>query len=173
MNNSGIEFRNLSNSDYRNGRVHGYQMEVDPKPQKWSGSIYEEGGTRGWLYITGELNPTSQKAFQNNQWNKFRIECIGTSIRTWINGIPTSNLEDAKFPRGFFGLQLHANRAADPIGTFQVRFRNIRVQTTNLKFSPHDDIFVVNNIPYMVSRFHFGMVRMYFDGTEVRVFPSK
>ena len=91
-------------------------MEIDPKPQRWSGSIYEEGGTRGWLYITEEFNPAAQNAFKNNQWNRYRIECNGNTIRTWINGVPCINLEDAKFPKGFFGLQLHANRAADPAG---------------------------------------------------------
>ncbi|MEO6000055.1 MAG: DUF1080 domain-containing protein, partial [Chitinophagaceae bacterium] len=55
MNNSGVQFRTRSTADYLNGRVHGYQMEIDPKPQRWSGSIYDEGGRRGWLYTT-ELN---------------------------------------------------------------------------------------------------------------------
>ncbi len=31
--NSGIQFRSQSKSDYQNGRVFGYQMEVDPSPQ--------------------------------------------------------------------------------------------------------------------------------------------
>ena len=158
MNNSGVQFRSLATPDYQEqrikfpeGRVHGYQMEVDPKPQKWSGSIYEEGGNRAWLYVTAELNQAAQKAFKKTQWNKYRIECIGTSMRTWINGVPTSNLEDAKFPKGFFGLQLHANQPGDPEGAFQVRFRNLRVQITNMKFSPLDDIFVVNTIPNNLS----------------------
>jgi len=126
-------------------------MEIDPKPQKWSGSIYEEGGNRGWIYTTAELNPEAQKAYKNNQWNKYRIECNGPTIRTWINGIPCINLEDSKFPKGFIGLQLHANQAADPAGNFQVRFRDLRIKTTNLKYTPPDDIFVVNLIPNTIS----------------------
>ena len=31
--NSGIQFRSLSKPDYQDGRVHGYQMEVDPSPR--------------------------------------------------------------------------------------------------------------------------------------------
>jgi hypothetical protein len=158
MNNSGVQFRSLCTPDYQDarsnfpeGRVHGYQMEVDPKPQKWSGSIYEEGGNRGWLYTTAEINPAAQKAWKNNQWNKYRIECYGTTSRTWINGISCSNLEDAKFPKGFIGLQMHANNAGDPKGNFSVYFRNLRIQTTNLKFSPPDDIAVVNLIPNTLS----------------------
>jgi hypothetical protein len=151
MNNSGIQFRSLSHAGYQNGRVHGYQMEVDPKPQKWSGSIYDEA-RRGWLY-TQELNPAGKKAFKNNQWNKYRIECFGNSNRTWVNGIPTAHLVDAETTRGFIGLQLHANNPTDPIppGNHQIRFRNIRIQTTNIKPSPLDDIFVVNLIPNNLS----------------------
>ncbi len=151
MNNSGVEFRNLSLADYNNGRVHGYQMEVDSKPQKWSGSVYEEGGNRQWLYVTAEINPASQSAFKKNDWNKYRIEANGTTLRCWVNGIPTSNIEDAKFPKGFIGLQLHANQAGDPVGVFTVKFRDLRIKTTNLKFSPPDDIFVVNLIPNNLS----------------------
>jgi len=150
MNNSGVQFRSRSTPDYLNGRVHGYQMEIDPKPQRWSGSIYDEGGTRGWLYTT-ELNKVGKKAFRNNQWNKYRIECFGTTIRTWVNDIPISHLVDAESPKGFIGLQLHANNPTDPPGGNQVRFRNIRIKTTGIKPSPLDDIYVVNTIPNNLS----------------------
>lgn len=146
MNNSGVQFRSRSTADYLNYRVHGYQMEVDPKPQRWSGSIYDEGGRRGWLYTT-ELNVPGKRAFKNNQWNKYRIECFGTTMRTWVNGIPISHLVDAESQKGFIGLQLHANNPTDPPGGNQVRFRNIRIKTTGIKPSPLDDIYVVNTIP--------------------------
>jgi hypothetical protein len=146
MNNSGVQFRSRSTADYLNGRVHGYQMEIDPKPQRWSGSIYDEGGRRGWYYTT-ELNNPGKRAFKNNQWNKFRIECFGTTMRTWVNGIPISHLVDAESQKGFIGLQLHANNPTDPPGGNQVRFRNIRIKTSDIKPSPLDDIYVVNTIP--------------------------
>jgi hypothetical protein len=150
MNNSGVQFRSRSTPDYLNGRVHGYQMEIDPKPQRWSGSIYDEGGTRGWLYTT-ELNEAGKRAFRNNQWNKYRIECFGTTIRTWVNDIPISHLIDAESQKGFIGLQLHANSPTDPPGGNQVRFRNIRIKTTGIKPSPLDNIYVVNTIPNNLS----------------------
>jgi hypothetical protein len=34
--NSGIQFRSESRPDYMNGRVHGYQCEVDPSDRAWS-----------------------------------------------------------------------------------------------------------------------------------------
>src|SRR5688572_33112724 len=45
--NSGIQVRSLSKPDYQNGRVHGYQIEIDPSPRAWSGGIYDEA-RRGW-----------------------------------------------------------------------------------------------------------------------------
>nr|WP_295924261.1 DUF1080 domain-containing protein [uncultured Dyadobacter sp.] len=147
MNNSGIQFRSLSNIDYLNYRLHGYQMEVDPKPQRWSGSIYDEA-RRGWLYTT-ELNLPSKTAFKNNAWNHYRIECFGTSNRTWVNGVPVSHLIDDETVKGMIGLQLHSNNPNDPIppGDHQIRFKNIRIKTKNIQPSPPDDVFIVNLIP--------------------------
>jgi hypothetical protein len=139
--NSGIQFRSLSTPDYKNGTVHGYQMEVDPSKRAWSGGIYDEQ-RRGWLYRL-EQNPKGQKAFKNNAWNKYRIECIGNTIRTWVNGVPTSHLIDDVTSRGFIALQVHGIDAAHAEGT-EVKWRNIRIKTKNLKPSPYDDIFVVN-----------------------------
>lgn len=149
MNNSGIQFRSLSYEEYQDGRVHGYQAEIDTKPQRWSGSIYDEA-RRGWLYIL-EINPEAKRAFVNNTWNHYRIEAIGTSNRVWVNGVPTSHLVDDETLRGFIGLQLHANNPYDPPGSHWIRFRNIRIRTENLEPAPPDDIFVVNLIPNAVS----------------------
>jgi Domain of Unknown Function (DUF1080) len=150
MNNSGVQFRSLSHDEYQAGRVHGYQAEIDTKPQKWSGSIYDEA-RRGWL-VTTDINPESKRAFVNNQWNAYRIEAIGTTNRIWVNGIPTANLEDDLTTRGFIGLQLHANQPTiDPEGARQIGWRNFRIKTTDLQPSPFDDLFVTNLIPNNVS----------------------
>ena len=84
--NSGVQLRSESKKDYQNGRVHGYQFEIDPSKRAWSGGIYDEA-RRNWLYPL-TLNPAAKTAFKNNAWNKARIEAIGNSIRTWINGVP-------------------------------------------------------------------------------------
>src|SRR5690606_5605107 len=47
--NSGVQIRSLSTPEYQNGRVHGYQVEIDPSERAWSGGIYDEA-RRGWLY---------------------------------------------------------------------------------------------------------------------------
>jgi hypothetical protein len=62
--NSGIQVRSESTKDYRNGRVHGYQIEIDPSDRAWSGDVYDEG-RRGWLYPL-VYNPSAQCAFKTN-----------------------------------------------------------------------------------------------------------
>ena len=37
--NSGVQFRSLSTPEFENGRVHGYQADIDPTPRQWSGGI--------------------------------------------------------------------------------------------------------------------------------------
>ena len=146
--NSGIQFRSSSRPDFEDGRVHGYQMEIDPSPRAWSGGIYEEG-LRGWLYPL-ELNAEGKKAFRHNEWNKYRIECIGNIMRTWVNGIPTAHLVDSRSLKGFIALQVHSIPSTEKPGK-QIRWRNINIQLVDLQPSPMDDIFVVNLVPNNLS----------------------
>lgn len=156
MNNSGIQVRSLSYPEYNNWRLHGYQVEIEPLALRRSGAIYWEGGTRHWLTSVAELSPAAQKAFKRDtkkgyQWNKFRVEASGNTIRTWVNGIPAAHLVDDMSLRGYVGFQMHANNPQDPQGVFSIRFRNIRIQTGDLKLSPLDDALVVNHIPNNLS----------------------
>lgn len=146
--NSGIQIRSESLPDYNNGRVHGYQVEIDPSKRAWSGGIYDEA-RRGWLYPL-ELNPRAKKAFKNGEWNHYYIECIGNSIRTWLNGVPAANVVDSMTRKGFIALQVHQVPDAAHAGE-QIRFKNIRIKTTDLKPSSDDQIFVVNLIPNTLS----------------------
>ncbi|MEL6653790.1 MAG: DUF1080 domain-containing protein, partial [Bacteroidota bacterium] len=146
--NSGVQIRSNSLPEYRDGRVHGYQMEIDPSPRAWTGGIYDEG-RRGWLYPL-EQNPPARKAFRQNEWNHYRVECIGSSIRTWVNGIPCTDLIDDMTAEGFIALQVHSIRKDDTPGK-QIRWRNIKIQTDNLIPTPWTGIPVVNNIPNHLS----------------------
>lgn len=128
--NSGIQIRSLSKPDYRDGRVHGYQVEIDPSNRKWAGGLYDEA-RRGWLYPLTR-NPKGQEAFRNGAWNKYRIEAIGNSIRTWINGVQCANLVDDMTAEGFIALQVHSINNKDQEGT-TVAWRNIRIKTDNLE----------------------------------------
>ncbi len=132
--NTGVQFRSLSSPSYQNGRVHGYQYEIDPSPRAYTGGIYDEG-RRGWLYPLS-YNTPAKSAYNQAVWNTVRIEAIGNEIRTWLNGVPCTNLVDDMTSSGFIALQVHsiANDRPDLIGT-QVRFRDIRIKTTDLESS--------------------------------------
>lgn len=106
------------------GRVHGYQIEIDPSPRAWTGGLYEEG-RRGWLQNL-EKNETARRAFKQGVWNRLRIECRGSSIKSWLNGVPAADASDTLDRTGFIALQVaHGGKGHDPL---EVRFRNIRLQ---------------------------------------------
>ncbi|AEI50548.1 3-keto-disaccharide hydrolase [Runella slithyformis] len=128
--NSGIQIRSISDPSVMAGKVHGYQVEIDPGDRAWSGGIFDEG-RNGWLYPLS-VNPKGQKAFKMGQWNKYHIEAIGNSIKTWINGIPCTNLLDPQTARGFIALQVHQIKREEQVG-LTVQWKNIRIATDNLK----------------------------------------
>jgi len=164
MLNSGVQFRSESSADYMNGRVHGYQFEIDPSARAWTAGIYDEAG-RDWLYPL-DLNPAAKTAFKKAQWNRCRIECIGTSIRTFINGQAAANLVDDKVLKGFIALQVHQVNKPEEAGQ-QVHWRNIRIQTTDLHPSPLDTLFVVNMLPNQLSaQEKKNGVQLLFDGVS-------
>lgn len=123
--NSGVQIRSHSTSSYQNGRVHGYQVEVDPSPRAFTGGLYDEA-RRLWLYPLS-INPQSHSAFQNGVWNKIRVEAIGSSIRTWVNGIQCTDLVDDLTASGFIGLQVHS--VGDQDVNKEIKWRNIRILT--------------------------------------------
>jgi hypothetical protein len=106
------------------GRVHGYQVEIDPSDRAWSGGIYDEG-RRGWLNDL-KNNEAARKAFKPGEWNTFRVECRGDSIKTWLNGVPAADLKDSLTPEGFISLQVHGVGAEKE--PREVRWRNIRIE---------------------------------------------
>ena len=146
--NSGIQFRSESRPDFMNGRVHGYQCEVDPSERAWSAGIYDEA-RRGWLYPL-DLNPNAKTAFKMNEWNHYRIECIGPDIKTYLNGVAVAHLIDDMTSEGFIGLQVHSIRDEAMAGR-QIKWRNIRIKTANLEPSENEGIYVVNLIPNYLS----------------------
>ncbi|HPH46761.1 MAG TPA: DUF1080 domain-containing protein [Chryseolinea sp.] len=146
--NSGIQIRSESKPDYLNGKVFGYQLDIDPSARRWCGGIYDES-RRQWLYPL-EYNPPAKSAYRNEQWNTVRIEAIGSSMRTWINGIPCANLSDDMTPKGFIALQVHSIGKGEVAGK-NVWFKNIRIKTENLQASPADNIFVMNLVPNVLT----------------------
>lgn len=129
--NSGVQVRSHSYKEYQDGRVHGYQIEIDPSERAWSAGVYDES-RRGWLYPLVD-NPPAQKAFKQNDWNHFRVEAIGNTIRTWLNGVPAANLSDDMDSSGFISLQVHGVGNDPKKAGIKVQWKNIRIMTTDLE----------------------------------------
>lgn len=128
--NSGVQIRSLSLPEYRNGRVHGYQVEIDPSSRAWTAGIYDEA-RRGWLYpLSGTEHEDARNAFKGSDWNKVRVEAIGNHIKTWLNDVPVANLHDEMTDEGFIALQVHSVGDASREGK-QVMWRDIRIITEN------------------------------------------
>lgn len=147
--NSGVQIRSNSLATYQKGRVHGYQVEMDPSPRAFSGGIYDEG-RRGWLYPLSR-NEKGRHAFQNGRWNKVRVEAIGQSIRTWINGIQCAYLIDDWTAEGFIALQVHSIHKNDTPGA-QVRWRNLRIMEKQLEQYSWADDPEVPSISFLVNQ---------------------
>jgi hypothetical protein len=128
--NSGVQFRSLSLPEYNNGRVHGYQFEIDPSDRSWTGGVYDEA-RRGWIYPMN-YNPEGENAFKKGEWNSARIEAIGNSVRTWVNGVECANLLDNTTTEGFIALQVHSINNEELAGK-TVSWKNIRILTDNLE----------------------------------------
>ena len=102
LGNSGIQLRSHISE---NGRLFGYQAEIDPTDRRWSGGIYDEG-RRGWLDDLQE-DDAARAAFQLRGENEYRILCEGPRIRVWVNGIQTADLLDSADLSGCIAFQVH------------------------------------------------------------------
>ena len=108
------------------GRVHGYQVEIDPSDRAWTGGIYDEA-RRGWLNNL-ENNEAARKAFKQNEWNRIKVVCDGDSIKTWLNGVPAADLKDDMTAEGFIAFQVHGiGDSKDKLGK-TISWRNVMIK---------------------------------------------
>ena len=178
--NSGIQIRSNSLPYYRDGIVHGYQVEIDPSKRAWSGGIYDEK-RRKWLNPL-EDNPEAQKAFKQSEWNHYRIEAIGDTIKTWINGVAAAYLIDDKTASGFIGLQVHSvGKNKKSLGK-QIQWKNAKILTTDLvkysKKSTLTPIITKNNLTYQEKKSGWkmlwdGKTTQGWRGAKLDKFPEK
>ena len=124
--NSGFMFR----AHVEPNKVYGYQAEVDGDEKRgWSGGLYDEG-RRQWFVSPIKGNKESEaafkaragNAFKRNDWNTYRITCIGKKIKIEVNGVVTSEFEDDKDASGHIGIQHHGEKGAT------YKFRNLRIK---------------------------------------------
>jgi hypothetical protein len=124
--NSGVQIRSHSKPDYRDGRVHGPQVEIEASPGQ-AGYIYGEASTGAWISPDADGNPTEH--FKNGEWNKYRVRAVGPRVQVWINGEKITDVKNVKDLNaeapGFIGLQVHSFKGPHPA---QVMWRNIRIR---------------------------------------------
>ena len=132
--NSGVQIRSNSLPEYKNGRVHGYQCELEDEAQDrdWSGGIYDEG-RRGWLCPKKEdeaackrFSEQGKRVWKNGEWNQVKVEARGDHIQTWVNGELRADLHDTMTPKGFIALQVHG--VGDKKEPMSVQWRNVRIK---------------------------------------------
>src|SRR5581483_3521413 len=95
-----------------------------------------------------ELNAKAKPAFKVGQWNHYKIECVGNSIKTWINGTAMAYMVDTVDSKGFIGLQVHGIGKNESEAGKKIYFKNIRIKTTGLTPSPFPPgVYVVDYVP--------------------------
>jgi hypothetical protein len=142
--NSGVQIRSNSFEDYKNGRVHGYQVEIDPDMERarlWTAGIFEES-RRGWLYDLKD-NDAAREAFKPKTWNHIRVVAEGPRIRTWLNSVLAADLIDSVTMSGFIGLQVHGigknlERAGAEVAWRHLRIKDLGTRTWKPLFTGED-----------------------------------
>jgi 3-keto-disaccharide hydrolase len=124
------------------GYVYGYQIEVDTdlKGKTWTGALYDERRRRTYIDPPGGPAGVEGRAFtalnrqitRTNDWNHLRIEAVGDSIKTYLNGVLRANTNDSMTAKGFIGLQIHNSKDTNASGAL-ARFKNIRLQRVSPK----------------------------------------
>ncbi|MES2419470.1 MAG: DUF1080 domain-containing protein [Bacteroidota bacterium] len=164
--NSGIQTRSHIDMKANNGqgRVFGRQVEIDPTSRAWTGGIYDEA-RRLWLYPL-DLNPAAKPVYKKEEFNHYKIECIGNEIKTWVNGVPVAYVIDTLDKTGFIGLQVHNIGANKKLIGKKVYFKNINIQTENLKPQAFPKgIYTVNLTPNTLSAYEkLNGYKLLFDG---------
>lgn len=181
--NSGVQFKSNFDAAANNGKglIYGYQYEFDPSVRKWTGGIYEEG-RRSWLYPVSN-NPKGQLFFSPNVFHKVRIECIGNSVKTWLDDQPVSYLVDSLTAnQGIIALQVHGIGRPEHAG-INIFWKNIRIQTKNIKpLAFPKGIYVVNLVANSLSGYEKESGwKLLFDGKSTdgwigaykKAFPDK
>lgn len=119
--NSGCQFRSRQRDG--NGRVFGYQCELDNNAKRsFTAGVFDEA-RRGWLFpdpqgpeaASAGFTSQGRRLFKWDDWNTVVVRCEGRHIRTWLNGEARADFldEDEKHftPDGFIALQVHGGRS--------------------------------------------------------------
>ena len=106
-------------------RVYGYQVEIATAKSRSCGGVYDEA-RRAFFIADIRNNDAAAGAFKDNEWNRYRIECQGNSMKTFVNGVSCADFRDSLDAKGIIGLQVHG--LGQNFQPLQVRWRNLRIK---------------------------------------------
>ncbi|MED6335266.1 MAG: DUF1080 domain-containing protein, partial [Planctomycetota bacterium] len=95
----------------------GHQMPLDHGAPHVACGLYSVHREK-WMSAPTEWT-VQGGAFDHTAWNKIRIECVGPSVRTWINGVPAATELDADVLAGRIAFEVDGDGLA--------RFRGMRL----------------------------------------------
>lgn len=118
--NSGVQFRSAVGSKGGENYIYGYQCEILNATD--TANVYDELNRNRYLVPQETVKEKIGKAYKKGAWNSLKIQCVGPSIKTWLNGEKIVDIIDIEANEGIFGLQVHSGNA----GT--VRWKNIQIK---------------------------------------------
>ncbi len=127
--NSGILLRCVDAAADAKVRLNGYQVKIDDTPRAWTGGIFNDfGDSWTWMHDLSD-NERGRAAFKLGEWAHFRIECIGSTIKVWVNGVPTCHLVDETYRKGPIAFKIHSCGNDAKAEQRAIRLKNIRIIT--------------------------------------------
>lgn len=128
----GILFRARPATDTAHVRLNGYQVKVDHTLRHWTGGIFDDfGNSWNWLYTLEDDKVAQHAERPVGEWNHWRIEAIGNQIKVWLNGVPTTNMINSKYDKGFIAFKIHF-LGNDPSRERAASwFKNVRIINTH------------------------------------------
>jgi len=133
--NTGFIFRGATRidkdkkTDKEKETVYGPQVEMEEMSRQrfWSGGIYRQS-CGGWAYpLWLEEHSAVRKAINYDEWNRVTVLAKGSTVKTWVNGIPAAHWTTTKYLKGFFSLQVHSG------GKGTILFRNLKVKELKIE----------------------------------------
>ncbi len=139
----GILFRAQKAPDTAHVRLYGYQSKVDHKSDRsWTGGIFDDfGNTWNWMY-TPDTDERAKKALKpSGEWDHYHIEAIDNTIKVWLNDIPISNIQNAKYKKGYIAFKIHFLGNNKEQEKQRAWIKNVCIVTSNLsKYTKTIDI---------------------------------
>ena len=133
---SGILFRALETEPSTYSSLFGYMVKIDPSPTRlWTGGLFVDyGNGYNWLQTLENNKEARNAENEDGIWNTLRIEAIDDIIKIWINGVPSVQVKDDKYKKGYIAFKIHyLNNADKEKEALSIAFKNINLITKNLK----------------------------------------